>query len=260
MNEPLISVVLIALSRSHLLEQTLKSLDCQTDKDFEVVILDGEAKQATARYVEEHPRLSIRVQPARIAPLGEVMNQGVLMAHGTYLHFAFAGDRYLSPNSIAQLRSLLSLCPDLAFAATLDREGGGYAVSATLTSHLLQQGKSPTLARSCWFRKEEITDLGGFDPTASFRPTYDFLCRLLKKGTPHIVSTSHVLIDLPLLPIDRRRAWGYAKETFFFIQKHFGFKSAVRFLLVNHSLHLARSAWRALQRSFIAEAKTSTFF
>ena len=118
---PLVSIVIPSLGRITL-ERTLRSLDQQEDKDFEVIlVLDGISAAALAVH-ESRPVLSPKVRPWLCVVelperLGEgnsggyVRNRGIPFAKGRFIGFLDDDDR-LSTMYVSRLREEMELYPE----------------------------------------------------------------------------------------------------------------------------------------------------
>lgn len=88
---PLISIITITYNAAPVIRPTLESLNAQTFRDFEHLVIDGASKDDTVSIVSEMcPDSIIRSEPDR--GLYDAMNKGLRAAKGKYLLFLNAGD------------------------------------------------------------------------------------------------------------------------------------------------------------------------
>jgi glycosyltransferase involved in cell wall biosynthesis len=252
--KPLISVIVIAESDSHLLHLTLESLSAQEEKNFEVVLLDATGK---GTQIHSWNNLPLIYQEARRESLGEAMNQGLLLSQGEYVQFLFPGDRFLSQQATKYLCELAkeSEWPEVIYCAYLlrDPELPPKAATFPLSLDLLRRGSAPTLPRAYWFLKSVLQQMGGFDVRCHYRPSFDLLCRMLTLGAPRIVSTRRVLTDYEWKKTTASSAVGYALETCGILYRHFGLWDSMRWIFVQDHLHVLRWSWKLIKDSFRKE-------
>lgn len=96
---PLISIITITYNAAPVIRPTLESLNAQTFRDFEHLVIDGASKDDTVSIVSEMcPDSIIRSEPDR--GLYDAMNKGLRAAKGKYLLFLNAGDALHSPDTL----------------------------------------------------------------------------------------------------------------------------------------------------------------
>lgn len=99
----LISVVTIVRNDRDGLRRTLDSLDAQTYRDFEHVVIDGASTDGTVELLRERPsvRTSWRSEPD--GGIADALNRGLERARGEWIQFLNAGDRYVDERGPAAL-------------------------------------------------------------------------------------------------------------------------------------------------------------
>ncbi len=235
METPLFSLVLLVRKNRHLLTSTLDTLQSQTKKDFEILLLDGEGSGKLSAIVKGYPSLTIRLHDSKSKNLSGMMNQGVDLAKGLYIQFLEAGDRYLSQHGISYLKNLIDEAhlPALVYTGLLEKNR---MIDANFQYH------------SSWFLKKTIREMGGFDSRLSHRPAFDLICRyLLKEEENGKVYSRHVLIDPEPQKI---HTLGFFKETWLILFRNFGLLSAFRWILTQDYLQ----AFRRKTLSFLKNA------
>lgn len=96
---PLISVITITYNAAPVIRPTLQSLNSQTFRNFEHLVIDGASKDDTVSIVREMcPDSIIRSEPDR--GLYDAMNKGLRAAKGKYLLFLNAGDALHAPDTL----------------------------------------------------------------------------------------------------------------------------------------------------------------
>lgn len=95
----LISVITITYNAASVIRPTLQSLNSQTFRNFEHLVIDGASKDDTVSIVRGMcPDSIIRSEPDR--GLYDAMNKGLRSAKGKYLLFLNAGDALHTPDTL----------------------------------------------------------------------------------------------------------------------------------------------------------------
>lgn len=94
MQQPLLSIITINYNNAKGLEQTLASVDVQTSKDFEHIIVDGASTDGSVEIIKKHDDGRVRRiwVSEKDSGIYNAMNKGIRMAHGRYLQFLNSGD------------------------------------------------------------------------------------------------------------------------------------------------------------------------
>ena len=180
---PKASVIVATYRRDTPLEQALRSLGAQTEKDLEIVLVDDNADpqwnaavaEVVARFREAFPEANLRVL-VNESNLGsaKTRNRGVEEAAGTYVTFLDDDDRYL-PGKVARQTAFMEAetldysVTDLFLynerGACTDRRIRDYlsdvTPSALLEAHLMHH---MTGTDTMMFRKDYFRKIGGFAP------------------------------------------------------------------------------------------------
>lgn len=205
------SLNLLCRGQSHLLPSTLDSLKVQNGS-FEILLLDAEGAGRLEELANRYENLNIRIENALSRNLAQMMNLGVAQSRGKYIQFLEPGDRYISQYGLSFLTDLIEKEPHLISARGVSQE-----------------------ARSHWFLRKVVLELGGFDEQLLFRPMLDLLCRLQKLGLEPTVC-GRVLVD------SSKESTGSILETSKILYRHFGFGYALKWLIQGQSNSLRRAA------------------
>lgn len=246
--EPYFSIVILARRGLHLLPLTIETIKFQSEKEFEVIVVSN-SKQEIARLYPD-----LRVCQVKDKEISQMMNEGIRVAKGRYLQFLDPGDRFLSHQGLSYLRQLIqdSREPHLVYSGFLMRgpDEPPQAVSFSFNQETLQKGMFPSHFRSSWFRRDSLQDLGGFDEMFSYRPAFDFLCRLYQKKNLKVVYSRRVLTDSEPLSVSPKEMVGYVEETCRILYRHFGLWHALRWIFVQDHLKMLRWTVRLVKQAF----------
>lgn len=186
----LISIVTIVRNDRDALESTLDSLDAQTYRHFEHIVVDGASTDGTVELLQRRPspERQWRSEPDR--GIADAFNRGLERARGDWIQFLNAGDCYLDAHGLA------AMVPHL-------RQPGVVAAFARLGDKTIPRRvprprdplrRRALLAHPATFTARTIfAARGGFDTGLRIRMDYEFWLRVL----PHhpLTFVDRVLID-----------------------------------------------------------------
>lgn len=188
MKTPLFSVIIPALNEEKFLPRLLESLDRQTVKNFEVIVVDGKSKDKTIAvaksFEKKLPRL--RVIASDKASLPFQRNLGAKHAKGEWYVFVDA-DSALLPYTLERCMHFTTSTKAQFFTSWFrpDSEGIKDAILILLNNIIIE---GYILVKRPWspgpfvvVKKELFDRVGGYDETRSFDEDHDFSMRLYKK-------------------------------------------------------------------------------
>lgn len=121
MTTPKISIITVCFNASNVIERTLSSINGQTNKDFEYIIIDGASSDNTLEMVNRITPFAI-VKSEKDNGIYDAMNKAIDIASGDYLWFINAGDAlYDSKTTDVILKSISSSQrkPDIVYGDTM---------------------------------------------------------------------------------------------------------------------------------------------
>ena len=114
MTVPLVSVVIPAYNRAHLLPETLESVLAQSYTSIETIVVDDGSTDNTAQLLEGYgPHIRVIAQANQGE--GPARNTGIAAARGTYIAFVDSDDIWL-PEKLERQLQVLTSRPDLRWA------------------------------------------------------------------------------------------------------------------------------------------------
>lgn len=212
---PLISIITITYNAAPVIIPTLESLNAQTFRDFEHLVIDGASKDDTVSIVRKIcPDSFVHSEPDR--GLYDAMNKGLRAAKGKYLLFLNAGDalhtpdtlqRYAEatglnssriPNAMDNTDSILS-CADIIYGDTVvvdsDRnfvKPRHLSVPERLTFRSFANGM--LVCHQAFMVRRDLAP--EYDLQYRFSADYEWTLRCLKAADPdHNVNLHTVTID-----------------------------------------------------------------
>lgn len=204
MGTPRYSIITVCLNAKEELKKTLSSIEQQTYRNFEWIIIDGQSKDGTVDVVRNHPCVTHLVSEPDEG-IYDAMNKGGRLATGDYLLFLNAGD-WLSSNSVLQkvddhLNNDFHLSNDLLIGdlMVINRHGESDQRRYKQRGIGKEYFYSQTLPHPATFIKRKIFErYGGYCEKFTIRGDHDFFARLAVNG----VSFSFLPICISTFPLN----------------------------------------------------------
>ena len=184
MTSPLFSIVTITLNNIDGLEKTHKSINAQTFKDYEWIVIDGASTDGTIDFLEQSNTTYISEADDG---LYDAMNKGIKRATGTYIVFMNAGDCFASTNTLETIAEhAKNTNPDFIYGDALEILDGTEIYKHARPDYMMLSGMI-THHQSMIYKRDEIDDLE-YDLKYKIAADYDFTLRFLEnaKNTIHI--------------------------------------------------------------------------
>ena len=100
--EPLVSIITVTLNSEKYLEETLKSIENQKNKDYEVIIIDGHSVDSTIEIIKKYENLVNFCLTEKDNGIYDAFNKGLKYAKGKYIVFVNSDD-VLTPEALELL-------------------------------------------------------------------------------------------------------------------------------------------------------------
>lgn len=110
-----VSVVIPTHNRAHCLTRAINSVLSQTNKDFEIIVVDDRSKDETKQLVQSFADVKYVVNQHKRGPAG-ARNQGIEVASGEYVAFLDSDDEWLPEHLESSLMYLESYKLDASYA------------------------------------------------------------------------------------------------------------------------------------------------
>lgn len=189
MKSPRFSIIIPTLNEEKYLPHLLDSLCEQTEKDFEVIVVDGSSKDKTITvaqgYKNRLPALEIVVSKKASLPLQR--NIGAKHTHGTWYIFVDADSIFL-PYFIERIRVFIRQQKPTLFTTWFrpDSEVSGDAVLTLLanlsteSSMIFKRAHAP--GPLAIVTRDAFRAVGGYDESLKSLEDYDFSRRVCERG------------------------------------------------------------------------------
>ncbi len=200
---PKISVIIPAYNAERTILETIKSVQQQTFKDFELIIINDGSNDSTLDIVTQIKDERIRVFSYENGGLPTARNRGIYQAHGEFISFVDADDLWTSDKLELQLAALED-SPDVGVAyswtvcmietektvsfvksASVFFEGNVY--DKLLLNNFIGSGSNILL------RRQAIELAGKFEPTLKSCEDWDFYIRLANSSHFVVVPKNQII-------------------------------------------------------------------
>ena len=182
---PLFSIITVCFNPGLTLVPTIKSVDSQTCRLYEHLIVDGASTDGTAEVLKKYPNPSRRIISEPDNGIYDAMNKGLGLARGEYVIFLNAGDAFHSETTLQRIADIAMNCdfPGVIYGQTdlvngLRQRIGERHLRApeTLTYHSFAQGM--LVCHQAFVALRRIT--APFDLRYRFSADYDWCIRCLQ--------------------------------------------------------------------------------
>jgi glycosyltransferase involved in cell wall biosynthesis len=188
-NKPLVSVVIPMYNSAKTIINTLSSVEQQTYRNFEIIVVDDGSIDGCSRLVEEfaalRPHLSLLLLKKANGGVSTARNAGMKVSKGDYIALLDADDEWLPQKLTVQL-AILRDNPEIDFlASTRNNEHVSrfffkkFDYLTTISSRLLLY-KTFLVTPTTIFKRQIIEVTGLFDETQRFAEEGDYWIRVCK--------------------------------------------------------------------------------
>ncbi len=211
-NQPLVSIITVVLNDRHGLEQTLRSVQSQTYRHIEYIVVDGGSTDGTQEVLRMHGDSVQRWISEPDKGIGDAFNKGIAMATGEIVGILNAGDRYQFDTVETIIHEYLKCTDRSSFFCSGNmrvnewdvvlKADPGYARKIPFMMPLINH---PT----CFVAADIYRRVGGFALNIAIAMDYEFLKRCHKSGIS-IQCLDKILVEIDSYGISDRRFWtGY---------------------------------------------------
>lgn len=225
---PLFSIITVCFRAQKPLERTVASIQSQTFRDYEHLIIDGAGGEGTAGWLStlQDPRITWVSEPDN--GLYDAMNKGLRMARGTYVWFVNAGDLIEGPGVLAELAEQAAERPDILYGDVLLVAPDGEVLG---TRSEVTTQRTPEHLNWTDLRLGMVVSHQAFLPRLAICPEYlsgnlcadiDWVIRCLKQSRK-TVNTHLILARFETGGLSRQRHRQSLMDRYKVLEEHFGF-------------------------------------
>ena len=255
---PLVSVVLPTHNRVDLLAGAVESVLAQTERRFELIVVDDGSRDATPEYLaaltSREPRTrSIRLETPRGG--GGARNEGIRLSQGDWVAFLDDDDRWLPTKLEKQLTALRAQPAAVAASCGYERvfpsrKRQVVAVPPSVTLSDLFEFNVLGSASLCMGSAQALGNIAGFDTRLVAAQDLDLWVRLRQLG--EIVACAEPLVlyhvhDGPRITNNMLSQYAGSRR-FYFKHRHLMDNAVRRHRIAHASFLMSRQDQRSLQR------------
>lgn len=226
--QPTFSIITVTYNAEATIEVTMRSVQQQTYRNIEHLIIDGASKDNTLYIIERNKDAKTKVVSEPDKGLYDAMNKGIRLATGTYLCFLNAGDTFHENDT---LEKMVQVAPsaDILYGQTaiVDAERHflrmrHHTAPEVLTWKSFQQGM--LVCHQAFFVKRTLAD--PYDLQYKYSSDFDWCIRMMKKADV-ICNTHLILIDYLDEGMTTRNHKASLLERLRIMAKHYGWCKAL---------------------------------
>lgn len=242
--KPLISVITVTYNAGKVIEKTLKSLEEQTFKDFEHLVIDGKSGDDTLAKIRSYdlPQTNIISEPDK--GLYDAMNKGLRNAKGEYVIFLNAGDAFHQADTLDNYARVAKEGYDIIYGDTVIVDGEGnligprhLSVPEKLTFESFSDGM--LICHQAFMVRKELAP--EYDLGYRFSSDYDWCVKCIGKSQTNNYQNLHkVTIDYLSDGLTDKNKFKSLRERFNVMRKHYGLSTT----LMKHSGFIFRAIKR----------------
>ncbi len=225
--DTLISVITITYNAATVIAPTLESLNDQSFRNFEHIVVDGASTDNTVALIREmSPDSSVVSEPDK--GLYDAMNKGMARARGKYLLFLNAGDSLHSCDTLAAYARAIHTNdhPHIVYADTVIVNAERHILGPrhlSAPSHLTFKSfaKGMLVCHQAFMVSKEIAP--EYNTSYRFSADYEWTLRCLKKADPcKNINLNMVAIDYLSDGLTDRNHRASLKERFHIMSAYYG--------------------------------------
>lgn len=199
----LFSIITITRDNAGGLAKTYQSLQSQTFKGYEWIVVDGASTDSTLEFLKDKAALVVS-EPDK--GLYDAMNKGIDRAGGDYLIFMNAGDAFAGDDVLGRLAAVLSHKPAFLYADAYEEAATGQPFLKRARRHEGAALGMFTHHQAMVYGREAMGDLR-YDLAYPIAADYDLTLRFLRKNPEGaVVYWPHPLCLFETGGISQRRA------------------------------------------------------
>ena len=227
----LFTVITVTYNAEDTLLRTLKSVQEQTYKNIEHIIVDGNSTDGTVELIKKHEKKKTRWISEKDKGIYDAMNKATAMAHGGYICYLNAGDTFYEKKTVEKLISVIQQYkhPDILYGETVIVDNKGKVLhnrrlKAPERLHWKSFKQGMLVCHQAFIIKRSIFD--PYDLTYRYSSDVDWCIRLMRESKS-IVNTHQVLIKYLNEGVTTANRNTSLKERFSIMTKHYGKLSTI---------------------------------
>ena len=177
--QPFLSIITITKNNLIGLENTHQSIEIQTNKNYEWVVIDGASTDNSIKFAQKHAHITINEQDNGIY---DAMNKGVRLANSMYTLFLNAGDQLSSPKTLETIKNTVksgTKNPDFIYGDALEAHNNQKPHYKSAKPHKNLEKGMFTHHQSMIYNTEHLKNFQ-YNLSYKIAADYDLTCRFLQ--------------------------------------------------------------------------------
>ncbi len=180
---PLFSIVTIVYNRADEIELTLKSVQQQSCRDYEYLVIDGNSNDGTREILERYRSDIDTLISEPDKGIYDAMNKGLQHASGQYILFLNAGDRFADVEVLSDVQRQLQKTPcDALYGDHIIQYPDGSRLHQQAPDNLDNLYKRMQFSHQALFLDTGQARLIGFDTRYRIAADYNMIFQAYLKG------------------------------------------------------------------------------
>ena len=227
----LFTVITVTYNAQNTLVQTIKSVQEQTYKNIEHIIVDGNSTDGTVELIKKHAKESTQWISEDDKGIYDAMNKATALAKGEYICYLNAGDTFYDNNTVEKLISVSQQYkkPDILYGETVivDNEGTvlhNRRLKAPETLHWRSFKQGMLVCHQAFITKRSLFE--PYDTTYRYSSDVDWCIRFMKESKS-TVNTHLIMIKYLNEGITTANRKASLMERYQIMAKHYGNASTI---------------------------------
>lgn len=234
-NNIIISIVTVVYNAEDTIEKTIKSVNNQTYKNIEYIVIDGFSKDKTWDIVIKNKKKINKCVQVKDSGIYDAMNQSLKYCSGEYVYFLNSGDTFYDNNVIYDI--VKELCednklPEMIYGGIIHKNPipGVYSQKVKNRSFSikeLSEGKTIN-HQALMIKKQTIEELNGFNILYKLSADFDMECKIFKSSYYRIKYINRIVIKFYGGGASSK-LWNVYFEKIRIIKNHFGIYKSLKY-------------------------------
>tara|TARA_B100000767_G_C19734501_1_gene523292 strand:- start:987 stop:1817 length:831 start_codon:yes stop_codon:yes gene_type:complete len=180
-NRPLITIITVVYNNEKYLEECLKSLYSQKEKNFEHIIIDGSSSDNTIKIIKKFQNKIDYWFSQKDLGIYDAFNKGMILARGKYLGFLNSDD-ILTLNSLKILKEYINKYPEKDFIFGSVKKHWGILHGYKPYKIYWSWGFYSSHSTGFYIKTESAKKVGLYNLKYKYSADYDYFFRMIVKN------------------------------------------------------------------------------
>ena len=178
--EPLVSIITATFNSEKHLEETLKSIENQKNKDYELIIIDGHSVDSTIEIIKKYKDLINFCLTEKDNGIYDAFNKGLKYAKGKYIVFVNSDD-VLTPEALELLSAYDKKYEDIDFLFGSVKKHWGVLYGYKPYKIKFTWGFYSSHSTGFYIKRVSAKKIGEYNLKYKFHADFDYFYRMIVK-------------------------------------------------------------------------------